>query len=211
MPHKDPLKAIDAYRDSLEGLYEGWVDSFVKAASKEEKEDDFKLLVDIAILMLLADMIEQGRKKIPESIGLAGITQGQMPDTLRGFLVNAVDRNDDYLSKSLVPDLRRALHPVAGMRFEPEELRKVMLKFKGRISSYAGAYWEVYNRAVGAKTGKNKITWRLDPQAQHCDTCLLYGDREYPSFDDMINFTGGIWPAHNTICRHSDRCILMPG
>ena len=211
MLHKDPLKTVDAYRDSLEGLYEGWVDSFVKAASKEEKEDDFRRLVDIAILMLLADMIERGRKKIPEAIAVAGFMPGEMPDNLRGFLVNAVDRNDDFLSKSLIPDLRRQLHQASDLRADPIELRRIMLKYSGRISSYAGAYWEVYNRAVGAKMGKDKILWRLDPQAQHCDTCLLYGDRTYPSFDDMINFTGGIWPAHGTLCQHSDRCILLPG
>ena len=80
-----------------------------------------------------------------------------------------------------------------------------------RIGSYSGAWWDGYNRAVGATMKDGPLYWAKDPQAQHCSDCLEYGDTGYESFKAMLAITGGRWPSHGVICRGNCRCILQGG
>jgi hypothetical protein len=66
--------------------------------------------------------------------------------------------------------------------------------------------WEEYGRPPGP------VRWVMNPFAIHCVTCLEFGDdppgREYVSWFDMTQVTGGILPGVGTVCDGRCRCHL---
>jgi len=52
------------------------------------------------------------------------------------------------------------------------------------------------------------VRWRLDPLAQHCATCLQFGNQTYPSIEALTAITGGILPGYGTECDGGCRCEL---
>ena len=83
--------------------------------------------------------------------------------------------------------------------------------FLSRIQSYAGGKWSLLNKLFGRKLDREqrRIYWARDFRADHCEDCLEFGEREYASFQDLLNQTGGISPASGTACQSRCRCSLL--
>jgi len=82
---------------------------------------------------------------------------------------------------------------------------------QARVESYAGQAWATVNESVGEYARKNGLAvyWQRDSLAEHCETCLEFGDRQYDSYDALLGETGGVIPADGTLCMGNCRCSLL--
>ncbi len=197
--------AVNDYQAALDLLYVLWMAEFIKDLSHEKSRADQLTLIEIGIGLLLADLITAGHKSVPQAIKLAGIKKPSQD--LRLFVEEDLTTLDKLLETSLVADLRRKLREDTLKGESIETITKTLGSFQGRVRSYAGGWWGLYNRAVGEHEGP--VFWRIDPTVEkHCMTCLDFGNRLYDSFERLVKSTGGIWPAHNTNCLGNCRCLL---
>jgi hypothetical protein len=159
------------------------------------------------------DMTSLGRDAIFEGVA-TGLHKTEPDSSLLSIAGFQMATNEGYINQSLVPDVRQRL----GEFFadptnvvEAGALAAFLLPMMARVESYAGQAWAGINQAVGEYARKigSPIYWARDSRAEHCETCLEFGEREYASFDDMLAITGGIAPADGTVCRGNCRCSLM--
>lgn len=135
----------------------------------------------------------------------------------------ALAANDQFLEDSLIPSLEAKLLAALndpdllaafaqGPAAYQAALQAVLATSAARVQSYAGAWWAVYNRAIGrvAQQNDRPIRAYLDPSAKHCDDCPMYHSadgREYPSFGKYLEETGGRVPGQFE-CGPNCRCEL---
>lgn len=197
--------AVNDYQTALDVLYALWIVEFIKDLSHEKSRAEQLTLIEIGVGLLLADLISLGHKSTPQAIKLAGIKTPSQD--LRLFVEEDLTTLDKLLETSLVADLRRKLREDVQKGESIETITKTLGSFQGRVRSYAGGWWGLYNRAIGDYAGK--VYWRIDPTVEHhCPTCLDFGNRQYDSFERLIKTTNGIWPAHGTDCLGNCRCLL---
>lgn len=208
------IEAVDRYQAELISEYEDWADEWMDELGAGE--DD--ALVDEKLALLLLLLIALGRKRLPDALELALGKESVTPDMLERAVV-VMRENERYLTESLIPDLRAKLKkaysdPDIQIAISggdgPETVRAVLQTVASRVGMYAGEMWDLYNYTFGLMADEKgrKVFWARDENADHCQTCLDYGDREYESFAAMLVETGGISPANGTDCLSRCRCHL---
>jgi hypothetical protein len=96
--------------------------------------------------------------------------------------------------------------------FEVTEAVKAATQSYSRAELYAGHVWRgiwsgIYQRRQYDQED-GAVRWEWDPLAEHCPTCLRFGDRTYPSMSAMLSTTGGTLPGYGTECDGRCRCHL---
>lgn len=213
------IEAVNAYQRELEAEYEEWADELAQdlaGASTDGGERD--RVIEAALAALLLALLMLGRRRLPEAMEMG---LGDTPPTVEALrdLAAAVEANERYLRESLLPDIERKLRAgledpdvrlALGAGRGEEAIGGLLRTMEARAALYAGAWWGMYNRAVGAGAGEGPVRWLLDPTVKsHCQTCLEFGDREYPSYAAMLQVTGGIVPSAGTQCDGNCRCVLV--
>ena len=98
---------------------------------------------------------------------------------------------------------------------EQEVLNAVRSATQGfhRAELYSGSVWHaIWAGSRGRADIFAPVRWVNDPLARHCRQCIIFGSdppgKEYPSWDAMETFTGGILPGLGTDCDGNCRCHL---
>ena len=216
------IQAVNDYQEELETEYEDWADDFAGDVAKEKDDTARKAIIVAGLLVLLGLLQNLGRKSLPHAIDIALGDNPPTPELLQ-LIANIVASNEKFLSESFIPDLQAKVEKALQDKdilialetgVGAEAIRGILGTMTARTGQYAGAWWSLHNYATGALAEmKNKpILWRLDPAVMnHCETCLRYGDKTYPSMKAMLLETGGISPSSGTICNGNDRCELIVG
>lgn len=213
------IRAVNAYQYELEGTYKDWSGSTAKDIANAQNDDERRAAIEAALLALLAQMREEGHRELTNAMLLALGTDAPTPEML-SRLSQALSENDQYLSDSLIPDLRAKIEAALrdpdilaamelGLAAFIDALRSMMMTSLARVALYAGAWWTIYNWTIGAKS-KGEIHAYLDPQAHHCTDCPKYqsvNGRVYESFDAYLAATGGRVPGQFA-CHGNCRCEL---
>ena len=204
---------VNDYQEDLGGM---WEEFTVALADAIAEVDDRALQLEIALSMIdqyAENMTFLGREYIFDSAveGLADTT----PDgSLLSIAGMRMATNEGFIKNSLVPDIRERLSIFFG---DPVNvitsvaLIAMLMPMQARVESYAGQAWATVNWAAGEYARKNNspVYWQRDSQAEHCETCLEYGNRAYDSFDALLAETGHVLPADGTACMGNCRCSLM--
>lgn len=185
----------------------------------------------------LLAMKRRGWEALPEAFYL-GYGSRALTPRARAELEAEIASNDKYLEEHLWAKIGGLVSPQAlddiailfwsGRIAEAREmLSGILLSVRGNVGQYAGAYWRtIWAGAVVAEQERQEpqpgvldeedydalamapIRWNMDALAQHCSTCLLFGDRDYLGVGDLLASTGGILPGQGTECDGNCRCWL---
>lgn len=222
--------SANRYEKDLRQTYQGWADAASEGLKGITDKEKFakKLLfyIDelISLLIVLADHY------LPEAydLGLGGVPSSEAGGAA---VTAALIENSEYLQDSLGPAINEKLMNLmieTEIGLTQEQLADKFKTFAGRVGSYSGVAWSLLQQGFGDRvqqqedaegldpeTGlagpstKIPIRWFLDPSVvDHCETCLRFGDRTYPSYGDMLLTTGFVLPSRGTICNGNCRCSL---
>ena len=220
-----PIAAVNSYESELRKIYDEWADTFADDLAETKDEDgDIDAIIALALLLLLSQLQDLGRKNIPAGLWMGLGDTAPTPEVLT-YLATLVGENDKYLADSFIPDLKAKIgkalaDPDVLLAFATSKeagrdaIRAYLGTMDARIGSYAGTWWRAQNYGAGssAKADSKPIKAFLDPAASHCEECPLYhdeGGREYKSFDDYLATTSQRVPGMY-ICRGNCRCWLAP-
>lgn len=226
-------RAVNDYEESLRDTYKAWAEETAESMADAESDELRLEILTAALAVLLTRLQAMGRRGLPEAAALAlsDAQAGYTPDMLRE-LASAVQSNDTYLAGLTTadipakvrdtledPDTQTALAGGVGAAV----LGGALMKFIGRIGSYAGAWWGLHNKVVGLdfdarKEGASvtnpkesddvRLFWSMEPGANHCASCTEYGNTVYDSYAELLIRTGGITPGSGTQCGGNCRCKL---
>lgn len=207
--------AVNRYQQELEGLYQDWYEEW---AVKIDESDDRDAEIALALAALLLLLMKAGRVALPQAVEMAAGKEGQTPEMVRALLTQ-MESNEQYLRESLIPDLETKLkaglvdkdiQAAMNAGVGSDAIASLLATATARVGSYAGAWWSVAQIARGLllDEGGHRILWQKEPGAEHCASCLKYGDQEYESFAELLRITGGISPANGTECLSNCRCRL---
>jgi hypothetical protein len=200
------------YQQELAELWEEFVSEMADAV--ESAEPEFQQEIAFAMIDQFAeDMTFLGREYIFDGVA-EGLKKIDPDSTLLSIAGYHMAANEGYINESLVPDIKQKLGDFFS---DPENLLKagalvaLFMPMQARVESYSGQVWAGINASVGeyARQIGSPVYWARDSLADHCGTCLDYGEREYDSYDDLLAITGGVIPADGTICRGNCRCTLL--
>ena len=205
---------INRYQTELSILYSDWLDDLViDIATYPHVETE---IIESSLERLQDDMILLGNQRIFETYDL-GFGAGAVAYTepVLSDVSEIMMSNEMYVTTSLIPDLRTRIYDT--LKDEQYVLIGIgyligRLKAMGaRVASYAGAAWNAVNRGAGyyARANNAPVYWVRDGHADHCETCLEFGNRVYTTYDALLAETGGVTPANGTVCRGNCRCTLL--
>jgi hypothetical protein len=215
-----PLRAVNEYQRELESIYTAWSRETAQALTGIDDPQERDDLIGERLAALLLLLRNAGRTALPQALAL-GAGDAPTPE-MYAELLRMMQENDQYLEDSLIPALREklqqafndedilaalALSAATGQRAIEDTLRTRI----ARVAYYAGAFWALYCHTFGLNlTGQGKrVRWKLEALANHCGTCLEFGDKNYESFEAMLAVTGGVYPSHGTDCGNNCRCVLV--
>lgn len=202
-PKPDEFEAVNDYQRELEDVYFAWLMALAAALALESDPGERRWIVDVALGILLADLAGLGQRRIPQAAQLSGAESAATSEITR----QATAENSVFLEERFLPDVRQTVESILPGDDYEARLREALAARVARVAQYAGTWWRVYNRSVGAVGGP--VFWWLDANVEnHCATCLTFGNRRYESFEQMIHLTGGAYPAHLTNCDGNCRCVL---
>lgn len=160
---------MNGYRKSLASNYKILVDRVSK--SVEFSESDGKVVGNITQLdkylsMFENDMKKSARQYFPVAVDIGvKFVQSHMKKTtvkeslfeankkLPTFLQEMLDWNDEYITDSLIPDMRAKIMTSVKVSYDMKEdlfeaVREATNSFESRIEQYVGAFWTVEEKAV---------------------------------------------------------------
>lgn len=201
-------KALAAYKDELQAIYNDWAENAADELAGADEEDREELIA--ALLAMLALQLKRaGRQGMADAfeVGLAGNTP--TAEALAA-LDEAITQNDWYVDNSLIPAIRERLErdsSVEGFTWEGPALGDIFSGMKWRVNLYAGAVWFAIGIGVWAammRRGDPPTRRYLDPSADHCETCPPKA-HEYESYSSMVAQVG--LPSDGSDqCRSNCRC-----
>jgi len=213
--------AVIKYQTTLEEDYEAWANDTAYQLAEADSDAERQELLAAALLILLALLKRHGKEALPEAVDLA--LDGDDPDEeIAALLASTISKNSNYLTESLIPDVKAKLS--SGLT-DPDIIAAIaggtgaaaigglMATFIGRVGSYAGEFWRLYNETTGVAAGDGPVIAYLDPDAKHCHECPEFhseGGKEYASFDAYKAATGGRVPG-DFECLHNCRCFIERG
>lgn len=220
-----PSAAVSDYQKALDDAYSAWARDTADKLDKAKDTKDRDRIIAAALALLLVTLQKLGQDNLPDAVEY-GLDGTETDDEIDALLEDAIAENDDYIAKSLIPDIGTKLRAglidldaldVAGKLGAGAflaGLQDLLGTVSARVSSYAGAWWALVNRVRGMVKGKsNAIYWYLDPAVkEHCPDCLEYGSEQgtkYESMADLLEKTGGLTPAHGVQCGGNCRCSLL--
>ena len=202
---------VNEYQGELGDMWEEFAGAVAAAIMLA---DDSATQSEIAFSMVdqfADDMSFLGREYIFD-----GAVEGlQSEDSALLYLAGGrMAKNEGFINSSLVPSIRDR---IALFFADPENiistvaLVALLMPLQARVESYAGQAWATVNESVGEYARKNSLPvyWQRDELADHCDSCLEFGAREYASFNALLAETGGVLPADGTLCMGNCRCSLL--
>ena len=208
------IEYVNRYQREIEDIYDEWTEDLARDLARSEDDDQREEILAAALAALLLALRRAGHERYAD-----WLSEVEPTSEVLAALAEAVAENDRLLEQSLLPaieqrvrrglideDVLRALGAGAGAA----ALYGLMAAGRSRVSLYAGGLWSFMQHAAGL-SAEGAVFWQLDPRAQHCTTCLAYGNREYDSFEAMLAETGGVWPSHGTDCDGQCRCSLLAG
>ena len=215
------ILAVNAYQNKLQRIYRDWADTLADdLADADPSEHDDIIKAALAALLLL--LRNAGRTALPDAVTLGLGDDTINPDVLK-VLTDALTANEDYLSDSLLPDLDSKLRQGLSEQDILEAIAAgagaaaiggLLQTMLGRVGSYAGGFWDVYNRTRGDAIDEHgkRLRWSRDdsiPDSSHCENCWEFGNQEYNSYSEMLEITGGLTPGSPAlICGSNCRCEL---
>ena len=211
----EPIVWEQLTNDYQQELGDLWEEFVVEMADAVESAD-LAIQGDIANAMIdqfAEDMTFLGREYIFDGVaeGFRNVEPNSMLLSIAGFQMGT---NEGFINQSLVPAVKQRLGEFFA---DPENIVKaaslvtLLMPMQARVESYAGQVWAGINAATGeyARQIGSPVYWSRDSLAEHCASCLDYGEQEYASYDDLLATTGGVTPADGTICRGNCRCSLL--
>ena len=204
---------VNEYQGELGDL---WEEFAAAAAIAVMQVDDSAMQTEIALSMVnqfADDMAFLGREYIFDG-AVEGLADTEPDGSLLAIAGMRMATNEGFITESLVPSIREKLttffsDPVNIIT--SVAIVALLMPMQARVESYAGQAWAAINEATGEYARKNNLSvyWQRDELAEHCETCLVFGAREYASYDLLLAETGGVLPADGTICRGNCRCSLL--
>lgn len=223
-------RETDAYQARLQDDYTEWVqqvDRMLQKANPDNQQDLREKYAALVAAGLLA-MKKAGWRRITQAFQI-GYQDDALSPAAREALEEELRANDGYLENNLWAKIGRAmsvqqlteaarLH-AGGKREEATAMvMALLLAIRPNVGQYSGAFW----RAIWAgsivrveewvpmeEVEAMPVRWENDPLAKHCQTCLIYGSRDYASLDDLLETTGGILPGQGTECDGNCRCRIL--
>jgi hypothetical protein len=218
--------ATNAYRDELVFEYAQWVEDVKEKLARvptdkspAEIRETWEELIALGLLLLT----RKAASRFPDAMRL-GYGSRTLPADVKNLLEMEIVANDSWMTGNLFPAVQRQLktedlHQImmlvwSGREMEAAEyIEDSLMRRRHNVAQYAGHFWRVIH--IGAiEHDKDSdlpammYKWNLDELAEHCPTCLFFGNREYGTLDDLLNFTGGILPGQGTECDGNCRCWL---
>ena len=214
--------AVSKYETELEDEYEQWAQETADKLAKAKDGDREKVLA-AALLLLLALLKRKGAENLPDAIDIA-LAGADPSGDIEDLLDEALNENEDFLKKSLVPDIMARMKEQLGTPAViaaiaggtgAEVIAGILGGFTARTGTYSGEFWKLYNQATGviADENKSKVTAYLDPAAQHCSECPEFHSvegTEYENYAAYLEATDNRVPGQFE-CAGNCRCWLEFG
>lgn len=221
-PNTAAHAAAEKYKRDLEDAYNEWAGDAAAKLAAERDATKREALLAVLLALLLLRLKALAHTELANAI-LQAMGTGTPTPAMYTKLSAIMAENDTILEDSLIPDVRTSIEALFGtlnaQSLSVAELMaafaKALAKYKSRAGQYAGAWWRMYNWAVGMSVDDQRLTVaaHLDPQAHHCGECPLYhaeGGVHYDNFDQYLATTGGRVPGEFE-CGGNCRCWLEFG
>ena len=153
------IAGVNSYQAELGAIYDDWSTDTALEIAKADDDEKRKAAIAAALLLLLARLKSAGRKNLTEAMLLALGDEPPSPEILAA-LSAAIAANEAYLTDSLItaiqakleaglldPDILAAL--AQGKGSFAAALQSLLGTMQARVESYSGAWWTVYNKAIG--------------------------------------------------------------
>lgn len=214
----EALDAVEEYEREIELAYIEEAEKIASGLNRAKDEDARRLVLAAGLAALLIRLRNIGRVNLQKALALGLGDMQPGPDLIRD-LADAIRENENYLANFVGVDLKRKVEKAIededtmaalGTDVAKASLMAAMMTSLARAVSYGGAFWSLnqYAKASKAQLLGGRIYWRLEPGADHCQTCLTYGNTWYDDMDDLLEKTGGVWPANGTDCSQHCRCSI---
>jgi len=211
-------RETNKYQQELGETYDDWLTRVSREIAAAETDDERNLLITLALALLLADLRSLGREYIFVGMNM-GLGKNNVSPRILEEIAEHIRDNEKYLEFSLLPEVERRLRNAV---LDPDIMEigalaifGAMMGLRARTERYAGGMWVAINKAAGdvarqqgSQGEDERVFWKIEPTAQHCKDCLMFGDREYESFDRMLLETGGAMPGSGVQCNGNCRCEL---
>lgn len=190
-------QAVDDYEQALLAAYDDWVAAGLPQFAAAEDDDSREELLALLLLLLLARLRGRGEETLPAALGLGlgKVAGAKATPAMLAALQEAIASNGQYLETSLIPAIGAA---VRGALAAGGDVAAALGGLRARVAMYANVMHALIQRVTGLAAEDKPVRWHLDhsiPLASHCDDCLSFGDADYPSFDAMLQVTGGLVPG----------------
>lgn len=202
------VQAVVSYQEHLREIYDDWAKEAARQLAEADPEDREKLLVAL-LALLLYRLKRAGARGLEDAfeLGLGGEIPN--PEDLVA-LQAAIDRNEQYLSESLLPDVAERFRKdaaSAGFDWSQAVLLASLGSLAWRTARYGGAFWATLGLgvSVGARRRDHPVRRFLDPAADHCDSCPGK-EGEYANWDEMVARCGGVPGDGSDTCDGNCRC-----
>lgn len=204
---------VNEYQHELGDMWEEFTAAVAVAIMQV---DDSAMQTEIALSMInqfADDMAFLGREYIFDG-AVEGLADTEPDGSLLAIAGMRMATNEGFIDQSLVPSIKDRLTTFFS---DPANvitsvvIVAMLMPMQARVESYAGQAWAAINEATGEYARKNNLPvyWQRDSLAEHCESCLEFGEREYASFDILLAETGHVLPSDGTICRGNCRCSLL--
>jgi len=219
--------ATDAYKEDLRRTYEDWLLELEQSIKSAKTAEDLREKWDDALVIGLLAMKRLGWAALPVAFAIGYRSDAFSPGA-RVELAAEIASNDHYLETNLWPRIRtrlslqeleeiRRLYATGRDEDAHDLLWGALFGIRANAGQYSGAFWRVIWAASILRVEEasdpdlggpgtpwpgipERVRWIRDALAEHCETCMLFGDREYDSIEELLARTGGVLPGQGTEC-----------
>ena len=193
------LKATDAYKAELKGVYEAFVEDYLRDLENVPENERHEYIA-AALLLFGQQMKERQRLGVMRAftMGLAG---GPASPQSLVELSKHIASQEKYVDESLLPYLEGYFIE----HLDEEDYKEGLLKRAARVGLYAGAFWAAISAAqYWISQDNRKVTWLTQRDQEVCPDCLEL------SKGDWTAATLPTTPAMgDTRCLSNCRCLLI--
>ncbi|MHA2062952.1 MAG: hypothetical protein ACXABY_01080 [Candidatus Thorarchaeota archaeon] len=204
---------VNTYQQELGGMWTEFVSDLASEVYAFE-DPDIQIQIAYSLIDEFADELTAISRESIYDASAEGLKQVAPAGVLLSVAGSRMARNEEFIYDSLTPGIKQRISEFFS---DPANiitagaLILLLAPMQARVESYAGQAWAAINQATGeyARVINSPVYWARDGRAEHCETCIAFGEREYDSFDDLLAITGGILPADGTACHGNCRCSLL--
>lgn len=202
----DRITATNRYQTDLLAVFDTWSTRWTPLLARQAQDVDSIT----EVVNLLARDLDATAENLADAY-LLGSAASVLSSEGEGVVLFFQEQNRDYLRR-LADDIAETLTSLP--TWTRESIAEALRPYRSRVARYDSAFWVVIWAGLSERARRledeeqpYKVRRSLDPRADHCGTCPGKVG-EYPSWDAMLEYCGGLPGDGSDACGPGCRCSL---